>query len=295
MADPASWDLLDEDCSSFASPPVVWGDSDYANSESTEVTFDNKSCFKFNGNTAANPNYSLRNTDFGNTPNVFTVELAWYHNTLGTISNSDHVSWTVGHGGERLRVRHGTDGLIITDTDLGDIGVGTNLVKFGGSAEWQIWRILVTFTTTPGEGVCDIYLYDSTHNWELVGDGIACSHEGSGGSYDSGVIYLSNSGYTINDMISHIDYIKIVTGLYAPRYCYFSGYTFEQNNPVSRKLYLHNRTTGELITTTTSSGNGYYYLETTSSGSHYIVCLDDEAGEEYNDLIIGSAIPTEIT
>jgi len=76
---------------------------------------------------------------------------------------------------------------------------------------------------------------------------------------------------------------------------YFSGYTFEQNNPVSRKLYLHNRLTGELITTTTSSGNGYYYMETVSSGSHYIVCLDDDAGVEYNDLIIGPAFPTTIS
>jgi len=75
---------------------------------------------------------------------------------------------------------------------------------------------------------------------------------------------------------------------------YFSGYTFEQNNPVSRKLYLHDSLTGGLIDTTTSSGNGYYYMETASSGSHYIVCLDDEAGVEYNDMIIGSAIPTEI-
>jgi len=75
-------------------------------------------------------------------------------------------------------------------------------------------------------------------------------------------------------------------------YYYFSGYTFEQSNPVSRKLYLHNRTTGNLVATTTSSGNGYYYMETTFSGSHYIVCLDDDAGVEYNDMIIGPAFPT---
>jgi hypothetical protein len=76
---------------------------------------------------------------------------------------------------------------------------------------------------------------------------------------------------------------------------YFSGYVLEQETPLSRTIYLHNRTTGELITTTTSSGNGYYYLETTSSGSHYIVCLDDDAGVEYNDLITGSVFPMEVT
>jgi hypothetical protein len=75
---------------------------------------------------------------------------------------------------------------------------------------------------------------------------------------------------------------------------YFSGYVLEEGSPVSRKVCLHNRDDGNLITITTSSGNGYYYMETSSSGSHYIVCLDDDAGVEYNDLIIGSAVPTEI-
>jgi len=73
---------------------------------------------------------------------------------------------------------------------------------------------------------------------------------------------------------------------------YFEGYVYEKGIPVSRKLYLHRRDTGELIATTTSSGNGYYKLETTYSGSHYIVCLDDSSGVEYNDLIIGNVYPT---
>ena len=75
---------------------------------------------------------------------------------------------------------------------------------------------------------------------------------------------------------------------------YFSGYVFEQGSPAQRKLYLHYRDDGSLVDTTTSSGNGYYYLETTYSGSHYIVCLDDEAGEDYNDMIIGNVFPEEV-
>jgi hypothetical protein len=73
---------------------------------------------------------------------------------------------------------------------------------------------------------------------------------------------------------------------------YFSGYVYEQGSPIQRTLYLHNRSDGGLEDSTTSSGNGYYYLETTYSGAHYIVCLDDPAGEDYNDLIIGNVIPT---
>lgn len=76
---------------------------------------------------------------------------------------------------------------------------------------------------------------------------------------------------------------------------YFDGYVYEQGSPVQRILYLHNRDNGELVDTTTSSGNGYYYLTTTYSGSHYIVCLDDESGANYNDLIIGNIIPTTIS
>lgn len=76
---------------------------------------------------------------------------------------------------------------------------------------------------------------------------------------------------------------------------YFSGYVYELGSTVSRKLYLYKRDDGSLINSTTSSGNGYYYLETTYSGSHYIVCLDNEAGEDYNDMIIGNVLPTTLS
>ena len=76
---------------------------------------------------------------------------------------------------------------------------------------------------------------------------------------------------------------------------YFDGYVYEQGSPVQRTLFLHNRSDGSLVDTTTSSGNGYYYLETTYSGSHYVVCLDDSAGEDYNDLILGDIYPTTIS
>ena len=76
---------------------------------------------------------------------------------------------------------------------------------------------------------------------------------------------------------------------------YFSGYVYELGSPVQRTLFLHRRDNGVLADTITSSGNGYYYLETTYSGSHYVVCLDDSAGEDYNDLIIGDIYPTTIS
>ena len=101
-----------------------------------------------------------------------------------------------------------------------------------------------------------------------------------------------------------LDVVTTATPEYGPAYgtyynslyvgC-FSGYTLEQQAPVSRKLYLYDRPTGALITTTTSSGDGYYYMETSFSGSHNIVCLDDVAGVKYNDIISGNVFPTTIS
>lgn len=79
-----------------------------------------------------------------------------------------------------------------------------------------------------------------------------------------------------------------------PVFGYFSGYVFEDGTASSRTVYLHKRFDGSLEDTVVSNESGYYYLETTSSGSHYIVCLDDEAGKDYNDLIIGGVYPTTI-
>ena len=76
---------------------------------------------------------------------------------------------------------------------------------------------------------------------------------------------------------------------------YFSGYVFEGENPVSRTLYLHDRSNGSLINTTTSSGNGYYYVETIFPSAHYIVCLDNEVGEDFNDMILGNMFPITVS
>ncbi len=60
-------------------------------------------------------------------------------------------------------------------------------------------------------------------------------------------------------------------------------------------MRLYERDSGELIAETTSSG-GYYYLPTAWSGSaHFVVAMDDLAGETYNDLIIGRIYPTMVS
>ena len=77
---------------------------------------------------------------------------------------------------------------------------------------------------------------------------------------------------------------------------YVSGHVVETTIPINRKVNLHRSDTGELVGATTSSGiGGYFYGETIYSGAHYVVCLDDDAGVDYNDLIYGNIYPATIS
>jgi hypothetical protein len=77
---------------------------------------------------------------------------------------------------------------------------------------------------------------------------------------------------------------------------YFSGTVKAQGVPAEREVLAYRRDTGELIGTTTSvSGTGAFYLETTHSGDHYVVCLDDSAGDVYNALVYDYIIPVTIS
>ena len=74
----------------------------------------------------------------------------------------------------------------------------------------------------------------------------------------------------------------------------YEGYVTENNNPISRKVNLYYRNTGELIDTTTSSGsNGYYKLSAVNNDTHFIVAFDDDVGEDYNALILDKLLPKD--
>ena len=75
---------------------------------------------------------------------------------------------------------------------------------------------------------------------------------------------------------------------------HFAGTVDEADAPIARVIRAHRADTGELVGTTTSSGTGTFDVTTTYSGVHYVVCLDDSAGEDYNDLIYGNVIPDTI-
>lgn len=81
----------------------------------------------------------------------------------------------------------------------------------------------------------------------------------------------------------------------APGY-YVGGYVTEEGVPAVRAVRSYRRDTGEFLGETTSSGvGGYFYLETSYSGAQYVVCVDDDAGLDYNALIYDSILPTTIS
>jgi len=202
-----NWDLLNEDCSDISD----WTDADTGSAVS-EV--DPAGQFRFDTNSgAASNDEAHRYVDFGSLPNEFTIKVVTYFDNVGLNSGTDFANYKVYQADELVNIIFATDGLFLYDTDSGYTEVGTDLVKEGGSAEWQTWWFLVAFTGTTGDGTCDVYLDDSTHNNEKVGTGINCSQEYAG---TDGLIRLIQYGNTTDDMVHHIDSIQIATGLHTP-------------------------------------------------------------------------------
>lgn len=77
----------------------------------------------------------------------------------------------------------------------------------------------------------------------------------------------------------------------AERY-FYDGYVYEMGVPKSRLVRLYDRQTGQLIDENYSDSiTGKYYLETPISGAHFIVAFDDDAGYDYNALILDRVQP----
>lgn len=156
-----------------------------------------------------------------------------------------------------------------------------------------------------------IFYKTSTDRTYMMIDGVVQNSSDAGNllsvSYSPvvyGLAYLYN-GSTYARFVGHISDMAFYTSEiseddlkshanYVENTYFFSGTVYEKTTPVSRKIHIHRRDTGELVGTTTSSGNGHYYIETTYSGSHYIVALDNDGGESYNAAILDKMIPDPV-
>jgi hypothetical protein len=79
-----------------------------------------------------------------------------------------------------------------------------------------------------------------------------------------------------------------------PNKYYVSGTVREEGvGYIERKVSLYSTETGKLVDTTTSA-SGIFYLESPYGHAHHVVCNDDTAPKDYNDLIYGKVFPGEI-
>ena len=61
----------------------------------------------------------------------------------------------------------------------------------------------------------------------------------------------------------------------------------DAGDPVARVVRAYRRDTGALVGSTTSSaGDGSYTIDSTTAAECSVLCLDDAAGDDYNDLVL---------
>lgn len=184
------WNLLNENCSDISG----WIDLDTGSGESTQVTFDSKSCFKFDTKTTNN---SMARRAIEALPVVsknFIIDLNLYCDKISSNLNNSFLFFH--HNGIiNFSVQFQSDGLFIFDGSQYN-EVGTDLVV---QDQWQKWRFEITggnLTTSK----CNVYLDDI-----LVGSNIDCSFE----SGPAGGIEFRLSNSEEDDLIVYVDYVKI--------------------------------------------------------------------------------------
>lgn len=168
-----------------------WTDGDTGTGVSdVGVTYDGKSCFKFDSGVAGS---AIRTRDVGSfaTPEWITIKT--YFDDIGTLAASDYFAAVFNGASYRLSIRFCSDGLYVYDGAAWN-EVGADIVAID---TWQEW----TFKwTVAAAGVVDVYL-----NNVLVSGSVDCSDSTAG---TNGTSTFTQIG-TTKQCITYVDYIKI--------------------------------------------------------------------------------------
>lgn len=180
--------LKDEDCTAISD----WTDQDGGTGVSSDASFDNKLCTKFDVVTAGGANFAKRFLDVGTFATRVTVSFKAYFETLGTLANNDYFEIELRDTATRLAVRFASDGIYIYDgADWNE--VGSDLVTQDTWQEWSFdWNITAKNV--------DVYLNDV-----LQATDVDCSYDIAG---TDGETYITQKGdNTI--CVTYLDFIKI--------------------------------------------------------------------------------------
>ena len=134
-------------------------------------------------------------------PDKFTIEFKAYCDDIGTRADADFLQVRYDTATWRIQVSLATDGFFVYKTGGGNTEVGTNIVSEG---VWQTWRLEVDKSGGEASATVEVFLNGISKGT------VDCDYEIAG---TDGRVWLRQFGYTTNNMVSHIDYIQIATGL----------------------------------------------------------------------------------
>ena len=213
-------------------------------------------------------------------------------------------SYSPGYCSYKLRKRISDSIFNKTGSNNGNIYYGVFNVKFNTEIPLRIQHIAPSFSSNLTYEV-DIFPVDETRSVVIPSASpINTSVDYTSTDYryisfTKTEITTSGTKVQADRLASNVSSSTFAYVVEFPEYnkYYFEGTVTEQGAPApGRIVRAYRKDNGYLVDETTSaSGTGYFYLETTYSGTHDVVCLDDAAGYDYNDLIYGDVIPTTIS
>lgn len=194
-------DLLDEDCSDISD----WTDADYDVGES-EVSPAGQFRFDTNTGAAASATAGRRRT-IASPPNQFTLEVKTFFDNIGDVQ--DALSVLYGTATWKFWAMFMSSGLHIYKASSATTEVGTNIVKYGSTAAWQTWRFQVDKSSGEANATVEVFLKEESGDYVSQGT-VDCDLAMAG---PDGRIELAQTGQTGNDRVSHVDHVKVATGL----------------------------------------------------------------------------------
>ena len=162
--------------------------------------------WSFDTNTSADTNdYAARTKDVGSVEglgNRIVVSVKTYCDLVGTLANTDIFQLYVWRSDWQFLAQFSSDGLFIARGPGDYPEVGTNLVV---QDTWQEWTFDIDISAGVANAVCDVYL-DNV----LQASGVDCSFTDTG---TDGNIWFYLFGYTTDNLIAYVDWLKIGDGL----------------------------------------------------------------------------------
>jgi len=191
-------DILDENCSDISD----WTDGDTGTAVS-EVSPAGQ--FRFAIDAAGG--LPKRHRTLAAPPNTFSLEIKTYFDVLGVHSTNQDALLSYSSATWKFRLLFGSDGLFVSKAAGVNVEVGTDIVKSNATAAWQTWRFQVN-KTTESTATVEVFLKEEGGAW--VSQGTAdCDYEIA--STNGQLIFQLRNNF--NNDVSHIDYVKIATGL----------------------------------------------------------------------------------